>query len=87
MAGHSAEAVAPLKTVLAARPGVFTQPAHFYLAKAYLQLGNLAEAEREMQTASELSGRLTTEARSLLSRIQALRQQLPQDNTGTAKPN
>ena len=87
MAGHSADAVAPLKTVLSARPGVFTQPAHFYLAKAYLQLGNLAEAERQMQAASELPGRLTAEARSLLSRIQALRQQLPQDNTGIAKPN
>jgi len=87
MAGHSPDAVAPLKTVLIARPGVFTQPAHFYLAKAYLQLGSLAEAERQMQAASELPGRLTAEARSLLSRIQALRQQLPQDNTGIAKPN
>ncbi len=87
IAGHTAEAVTPLKTVLDTRPGVLTQPAHFYLAKTYLQLGNLAEAERQMQAASELPGRLTTEARSLLSRIKALRQQLPPDSTGTAKPN
>ena len=78
--GHPSEAAAPLKTVLAAPAGVFTQYAHFYLAKAYLQMGNLAEGENEMQAAAALPGRLTTEARSLLTRIQALRKAMAAAN-------
>jgi len=71
--GHPLESVAPLQAVLAVPASAYTQPAHFYLAKAYLQMSQLEEAEREMQAAAALSGSLTTEAQSLAARIHALR--------------
>jgi TolA-binding protein len=73
MQGHPSESVAPLKEVLAAPASSFTQSAHFYLAKAYLQMSKLEDAEREMQAAAALSGNLTAEAQSLEARIHALR--------------
>lgn len=76
--GHPADAIAPFKVIVAARPSVLTQPAHFYLAKAYLQLGKLAEGESEMQAAAGMPGRLTEEARSLAGRIAALRRSIPE---------
>jgi TolA-binding protein len=71
--GHPSASVAPLKEVLAAPASSFTQSAHFYLAKAYLQMSQLEDAEREMQAAANLSGNLTAEAQSLSARIHALR--------------
>ncbi|MBZ5506988.1 MAG: tetratricopeptide repeat protein [Acidobacteriia bacterium] len=71
--GHPSESVAPLKEVLAAPASSFTQSAHFYLAKAYLQMSQLEDAEREMQAAAALSGNLTAEAQSLAARIHELR--------------
>ncbi len=72
--GHPSESLAPLKAVLAAPASSFTQPAHFYLAKGYLQMSQLEDAEREMQAAAALSGSLTAEAQSLTARIHALRE-------------
>ena len=71
--GHPSESVAPLKEVLAAPASSFTQSGHFYLAKAYLQMSQLEDAEREMQSAAALTGNLTAEAQSLAARIHALR--------------
>jgi TolA-binding protein len=71
--GHPSASVAPLKEVLAAPASSFTQSAHFYLAKAYLQMSQLEDAEREMQAAAALPGNLTAEAQSLAARIHALR--------------
>jgi hypothetical protein len=71
--GHPSESVAPLKEVLAAPASSFTQSAHFYLAKAYLQMSKLEDAEREMQAAAALPGNLTAEAQSLAARIHTLR--------------
>jgi TolA-binding protein len=71
--GHPVESVAPLKEVLAAPASSFTQSAHFYLAKAYLQMSRLEDAEREMQSAAALPGNLTAESQSLAARIHTLR--------------
>jgi TolA-binding protein len=71
--GHPSASVAPLKEVLAAPASSFTQSAHFYLAKASLQMSQLEDAEREMQAAAALPGNLTAEAQSLAARIHALR--------------
>jgi TolA-binding protein len=71
--GHPLESVAPLKEVLAAPASSFTQSAHFYLAKAYLQMSQLEDAEHEMQAAAALTGNLTAEAQSLAARIHTLR--------------
>ena len=65
--------MAPLKEVLDAPASSFTQSAHFFLAKAYLQTSRLEDAEREMQAAAALIGSLTTEAQSLAARIHSLR--------------
>jgi tetratricopeptide (TPR) repeat protein len=73
--GHAAESVAPLKEALAGPASSFTQSAHFYLAKAYLQMSRLEDAEHEMQAAAALNGSLTAEAQSLATRIHALRTQ------------
>jgi cytochrome c-type biogenesis protein CcmH/NrfG len=46
------------------------------LAKAYLQQEKFEEAEGEFRDAATISGRLTSEAKSLLARTQAFRAQL-----------
>jgi lipoprotein NlpI len=75
--GHPADSVAPLKAVVAGPSGVLTQSGHYYLAKAYLQMGKLEDAESEMRAAAALPGRLTAEARALVERIKKVRQQNP----------
>src|SRR5436309_2219546 len=74
--GHPADSVPLLKKALAAPPSSLTQSAHFYLAKAYVQMQKLDEAETEMQAAAAIPGRLAAAARALLPRVQALRQSL-----------
>jgi hypothetical protein len=67
------DAVMPLKNVISAPAGLLTQSAHFYLAKAYLRMGDMAKAESEMQLAAILPGRLASQGRSLAERIHSLR--------------
>ena len=76
------DAVAPLKNVLANEKSTYTQSAHYYLAKAYVQTDNLAEAEAQLQAAVAMPGRLRSEASSMLSRVHALRttQSPPEQN-------
>lgn len=68
-----ADSIAPLKAALANEKSPFTQSAHFYLAKAYVQTRNLAAAEAELHAAAAMSGRLSADVRSTLNRLQALR--------------
>jgi hypothetical protein len=65
-------AVDPLKLAAAGHTR-WAQPAHFYLAKAYLQTRNLASAESELKAAAGLTGNLTGSARADLASIQGLR--------------
>jgi hypothetical protein len=78
--GHPADSIPVLKAALSSPPSPLTQPAHFYLAKAYVQVQLIAEAEHEMQEAAAMPGRLRAEARALLARIQALRKAIDQSN-------
>jgi hypothetical protein len=71
--GDAAGAIVPLKNAAADEKSQWAQPAHFYLAKAYVQSGDLAQAEAQFSAAAAIKGRLTTEARSSLDRVQALR--------------
>jgi hypothetical protein len=88
MQGRPRDSIGPFKAVLAAPPGTLTQAGHFYLAKAYLQLNNLMQAEEEMQAAAAMPGRLTADARSLAARIQALRQSTGANaGSGNKKPD
>jgi TolA-binding protein len=70
---RQSEAIPPLKTVAANEQSPYAQSAHFYLAKAYIQMGDLAQAETELEAAAAVPGRLGAEARSALSRLQAVR--------------
>ena len=89
MLAKPGDAVAPLKNVLANERSPFAQSAHYYLAKAYVQTDNLAEAESQLQAAAAMPGRLRSEASSMLSRVQALRalQEKPAPPEQNRKPD
>src|SRR5262249_14740223 len=69
----AAGSIAPLKSALIQQQSPFTQSAHYYLAKAYLQTHDLAAAETELQAAASLTGEWTGSARVELARLRALR--------------
>jgi hypothetical protein len=79
------DSVAPLNVVLEHKESPLTQAAHFYLAKAYVQSGRLAEAEAQLLAATEMPGNLSTEAGLELARLQALRTKAGQPS-GTEAP-
>lgn len=74
--GHPEESVVPLKNAAGAGQSIYLQPAHYYLAKAYVQSSRLADAEEELRKAIAVPGRLTSDAKGLLARLQTLRQQI-----------
>jgi TolA-binding protein len=74
--GHPLDSIAPLKKAAAAGNSLYLQSSHYYLGKAYLQQEEFEEAERELHNAATVSGRLTSEAKSLLARTQTFRAQL-----------
>jgi tetratricopeptide (TPR) repeat protein len=47
----------------------YAELAHYYLAKAYLQKRDLAEAKKELQTTIQLGGSRATEAEEILRRL------------------
>ena len=67
--------ITPLNAVLESKESPLQQAAHFYLAKAYIQTGDLANAESQLKTAAAMPGNLSTEAGLELGRLQALRSQ------------
>jgi len=71
--GRPDQAFAPLKTAAANQHTRWAQPAHFYLAKAYLQTRDLASAEAELKAAAAITGGLTASARADLASVQTLR--------------
>jgi len=70
---NPADAIAPLKTVAASNTSALASPAHFYLAKAYIQVEDLDNAEVELRAAGGGSGRLAAEARAILHKLQTLK--------------
>ena len=71
--GRPADAITPLQSVLADETSLWAQSAHFYLAKAYIQTGDLTQAEEQLQAAAGLAGNLKAEAASELTRLQSIR--------------
>jgi hypothetical protein len=71
--GKPADAIAPLQSVLADEKSLWAQSAHFYLAKAYVQTGDLTQAEEQLQAAAGMAGNLKAEAASELTRLQSIR--------------
>jgi hypothetical protein len=74
--GHPEESIVPLKNAAAAGQSIYLQPSHYYLAKAYVQGSKFADAEEELRKAIAAPGRLTSDAKGLLARLQTLRGQI-----------
>ena len=68
--GNAPDAVSALQPVTRTKKPNLAQPAHFYLAKAYLQMGKLKEADTELHAASLLPGRLAGESNALMQRVE-----------------
>jgi hypothetical protein len=71
--GHVQDSVEPLQRAIAAGKTPYLQSSHYYLAKAYVQTSQLDKATRELQLAVSTPGRLTTESKQFLIKVQALR--------------
>jgi len=70
--GKAGDAISPLQSASRQKKSAIAQAGHFYLAKAYLKLGQLADAEAELHAAAVLPGRLAGEANALVQRVHAL---------------
>jgi tetratricopeptide (TPR) repeat protein len=66
------EAIEPLQLVLTKEKSPYSQSAHFYLGKAYLQMRDITHAQSELELAAAVPGRLTAEATSTLARLRAV---------------
>jgi len=66
------EAIEPLQLVLTREKSPYSQSAHFYLGKAYLQMRDITHAQLELELAAAVPGRLTAEATSTLARLLAV---------------
>ena len=73
LVGKPADAIAPLQNVLADEKSLWAQSAHFYLAKAFIQTGDLIRAEEHLKAAAVLSGNLKTEAALESAQLQSIR--------------
>ena len=67
------DSITPFNVVLRDEGSPLAQGAHFYLAKALIQTGDLAQAEPHLQSAAALPGSLSTEASLELARLRTLR--------------
>jgi tetratricopeptide (TPR) repeat protein len=71
--GSPSEAASALQKAAKEKKPPLSQAAHFFLAKAYLQLGKPADAENEFRMAAALPGRLAGESNELIQRLQDIR--------------
>lgn len=74
--GHPEAAIGPFQKAAVSRKAPYGQSSHYYLAKAYIQLSKLPEAEAELSSAIAAKGQLTTEAKALLKKVQALQAEI-----------
>lgn len=74
--GRPDEALSALLGVIREGKSPLVQPAHIYLARAYLQKMKLREAEAELEAASVLPGPRKQEAAKLLQRLRTLRESI-----------
>jgi TolA-binding protein len=80
------DSIASFNAVLQNPESPLTQAAHFYLAKALVQIGSLAQAEAQLQLAATMPGSLSTEASMELARLRALLQEGKPKNTEGPNP-
>ncbi|MDQ5858084.1 MAG: hypothetical protein M3542_07405, partial [Acidobacteriota bacterium] len=72
-----ADAIAELRRTIALGESPYLEEAHFYLAKAHVQRGELAAASGELAATVRLRGEREQEARELLQKLEAFRRTLP----------
>jgi TolA-binding protein len=71
--GKTGDALSPLQSASQEKKLAVSQAAHFYLAKAYLRLGRLADAENELHAAAATPGPLMGESNSMIQQLQTIR--------------
>ena len=69
--GQNTEAAVGFEQTIALGESAYLEEAHFYLAKAFLRLGRLPAARRELQRTFARGGGLEQEARTTLSQLDA----------------
>lgn len=69
-----ADAIAELRRTIALGESPYLEEAHFYLAKAHVQRGELADAAAQFEATVRLRGEREQEARKLLQRLEAFRE-------------
>jgi tetratricopeptide (TPR) repeat protein len=72
LTGQTEAGIGELQATISLGESVYLEEAHFYLAKAWLRLGRLPAARRELQQAIARHGGLAEEARQLIAQIDAL---------------
>lgn len=77
LAGERAAAVESLRRVVALGETPYLEEARFYLAKAYLGVGDLPAARAELDAVVELGGPRLDEARELLALLETMRPRSP----------
>jgi TolA-binding protein len=70
--GQNTNAAASFERTIALGESPYLEEAHFYLAKAWLRLGRLPAARRELQRTIARQGGLEQEARQLVTQIDTL---------------
>ena len=71
LSGNTDEGVAALQQCIALGDTPYVEEAHYYLAKASLQKGDVTAAEKELQAVVQLKGSLLSKAQELLQVIQS----------------
>ena len=69
LSGQNGAAVASLSKTITLNDPTYTELAHFYLAKAYLRMKDVAAAQRELKAVVRLHGSWTAEAQGILSQL------------------
>lgn len=77
LTGEPGAAVAALERAIALGESPYLEEAHFYLAKAHVRRGELADAAAELEATVRLRGEREQEARELLQKLEALRRSSP----------
>ena len=72
LTGQPALAVDSLSKTTVLNDSLYREDAHFYLAKAYLQAGNIDGAEKELSSTLALRGERAAEAERLLLQLRAI---------------
>jgi TolA-binding protein len=69
LTGQTDPAIVTFRKIISLRDNAYSEPAHFYLAKAYLKKKEVSTAEEELQKTVQLHGSRETEAGEILRQL------------------